>query len=184
VLLPLTAGQLLWINLITDGAPALALGLDRNPGVMTRRPRDPKAPLLDRRSLRFVVLSGSVKALVAGVILVLMPGLLGVELDVARSATFVFLAAGQLLFAYPARHTDLHPPANGVVHLAVGASFVIQVAVLWMPWFQKAFETAPLPVPALAWVGASVVLSWAGAEAVSWLLWRRRLGHQPRPAGP
>ncbi|HCA56350.1 MAG TPA: HAD family hydrolase, partial [Blastocatellia bacterium] len=47
LLLPLTAVQLLWINIIADGPPALALGLDRDHGVMRQRPREPSEPLLD-----------------------------------------------------------------------------------------------------------------------------------------
>ena len=50
ILLPL-----LWVNIVTDGPPALALGLDKDPGVMRERPRDPRSPLLDRESLRFVL---------------------------------------------------------------------------------------------------------------------------------
>ena len=54
-MLPLTAAQILWINLITDGLPALALAFDRTPGVMQQPPRPADSPLLDRPSVRFVV---------------------------------------------------------------------------------------------------------------------------------
>ena len=69
LLLPLTAAQILWINLVTDGLPALALSLDRNPGVMSQRPRPASAPLFDRRSLRFVLFGGLGKGLLALAIL-------------------------------------------------------------------------------------------------------------------
>ena len=62
LLVPLTAAQLLWINVIADGPPALALGVDRNPGVMQRQPRAPSAPLLTRAGLRFIFVSGGIKA--------------------------------------------------------------------------------------------------------------------------
>ena len=73
ILLPLTAVQLLWVNIITDGPPALALGLDQDPGVMRERPRDPQAPLLDRESLRFILTTGCIKAAIGGALLVAMP---------------------------------------------------------------------------------------------------------------
>ena len=62
LLVPLTAAQLLWINVIADGPPALALGLDRNPGVMKRKPRSPSAPLLTRPGIRFILITGVLKA--------------------------------------------------------------------------------------------------------------------------
>src|SRR5687768_6452811 len=55
LMLPLTAVQILWINLMTDGTPALALAFDRTPGVMQQPPRTADSPLLDRPSVRFVV---------------------------------------------------------------------------------------------------------------------------------
>ena len=50
-MLPLTAAQILWINLLTDGLPALALAFDRTPGVMQQPPRPADSPLLDRPSV-------------------------------------------------------------------------------------------------------------------------------------
>lgn len=177
LVLPLTAAQLLWINLVTDGAPALALGLDRNPGVMQRLPRNPTAPLLDKLSLRFILMSGGVKALVAFAILGLLPTLLSQDLEVTRTSTFLFMAAGQLLFAYPARHTDLRPPTNPAVHIAVIGSFVVQLLVLSVPALMDAFDTVPLPLAALMWVGGSIIVAWLIAEVLSRVIWLRRGVH-------
>ena len=173
LLVPLTAVQLLWINLISDGAPALALGLDRNPGVMRRPPRDPRAPLLDPSSLRFIVLSGVSKALVAFAILGLLPRILDQPLAVTATANFLFMAAGQLLFAYPARHTELHPPHNLALHVAVAVSFVAQLPLFWIPALGSVFGTVPLPPVAWAWVAGSVALAWGLAQALNRFLWSK-----------
>jgi len=73
LMVPLTAAQILWINLLTDGLPALALAFDRTPGVMQQRPRPAESPLLDRGSVRFIVGVGTIKALLALGILGLLP---------------------------------------------------------------------------------------------------------------
>ena len=108
LLLPLTAVQLLWINIIADGPPALALGMDRNPGVMQQRPRNPQAPLLDPASLRFIVVTGVVKALMGGVLLVALPRY-GLGLNATRSAVFLYESIAQLVFAYPSRRVSVLP---------------------------------------------------------------------------
>jgi Ca2+-transporting ATPase len=74
-LLPLTAVQLLWINFVADGPPALAMALDRNPGVMERPPRPARARLLDAASLRFLVVSAAAKASVGLAIIAALPQL-------------------------------------------------------------------------------------------------------------
>jgi Ca2+-transporting ATPase len=171
ILLPLTAAQLLWINLLTDGAPALALGLDRNPGVMARLPRHPAAPLLDRASVVFIVGAGVIKAAVA---LALLGALwvMAESVDVARSATFAFLAVGQLFYTYPARRAERRPLPNRAVHLAVAGSFVLQILVLTVPGLRAAFDTAPLPALVVLLVAAGVVVSWLSAELVAKVAWR------------
>ena len=75
LVLPLTAAQILWINLMTDGLPALALAFDRTPGVMQQPPRPADSPLLDRSSVRFIMATGSMKAALALGILGLVPRL-------------------------------------------------------------------------------------------------------------
>jgi magnesium-transporting ATPase (P-type) len=79
-LLPLTAVQLLWINVVADGPPALALAFDRNPGVMARPPRPPGSKLLDAASLRLIAISAGAKAVGGIGLLAVMPWL-GHSLD-------------------------------------------------------------------------------------------------------
>ena len=101
-LLPLTAVQLLWINFVADGPPALAMALDRNPGVMDRPPRAPTAKLLDAASLRFVVISAAAKAVVGVAIIAALPQL-GSSLEETRTSLFLYESVLQLVFAYPSR---------------------------------------------------------------------------------
>ncbi|HEX9892660.1 MAG TPA: HAD-IC family P-type ATPase [Gemmatimonadales bacterium] len=171
-LLPLTAAQLLWINLVTDGAPALALALDRTPGVMQRPPRAVDAPLLDPSSLRFIVTTGSLKALVALALLGLLP-LAGTSLDVTRTTVFLFLAVGQLLFAYPARRTDVTPGPNRLLHFAVLAGVAAQLPILLVPALRAAFDVALGPLPLLPLVALAAVASWLAAEGAGRIVWRR-----------
>lgn len=173
LVLPLTAAQLLWINLVTDGAPALALGVDRNPGVMSRPPRDPKSRLLDRPSLHFVLASGTIKALVALSALALLPWLFRDSLEVTRTVVFLFLTAGQLMYTYPARHTYLRPKPNPFVHWAVAGSLVLQVGVATIPALMVTFHTVAIPLRNWFLVGAAVVAVYALAELTNRVIWGR-----------
>jgi Ca2+-transporting ATPase len=106
LMLPLTAAQILWINLLTDGLPAVALAFDRTPGVMQQKPRLAESPLLGRASIRFVVSVGTVKALLALGVLGPVPTF-GYSLEVTRGVAFHFMAVGQLFLTYPfATHVD------------------------------------------------------------------------------
>ena len=117
------------------------------------------------------MLSGTAKAIVAYAVLLVLPLALGESLPVTRTAAFLFLAAGQLLFTYPARQTDLRPAPNAMVHAAVVLGFLSQVAVVQLPALMRAFDTVALPASVWLVVAASIALSWGLAELASRVIW-------------
>jgi Ca2+-transporting ATPase len=171
LLLPLTAAQILWINLMTDGLPALALAFDRTPGVMQQPPRPAGAPLLDRPSIRFVVSAGGMKALIALGLLGLVPQL-GYGLDDARSVTFHFMAIGQLFLTYPSRHTWTRPLPNFYLHAAVLAGVAVQIGAAWLPFTSTLLGNARIPLELWGLVFGAALVSWGLAEVSSRIVWR------------
>lgn len=174
LLLPLTAAQILWINLMTDSLPALALAFDRTPGVMQRPPRPANSPLLDGPSVRFIVAAGSMKAVLALGVLALVPQL-GYSLDVARAAAFHFMAIGQLLLTYPSRQTSTRPRPNIYLHTAVIAGISVQFAAAWLPFSARLLGNARIPIEIWSLVFGAAFLSWGLAHALARFAWRRDL---------
>jgi Ca2+-transporting ATPase len=164
ILLPLTAVQLLWVNIVTDGPPALALGLDKDPGVMRERPRDPQAPLLDRESLRFVLTAGCMKAAIGGALLVTMP-LIGFSLLQTRTAIFLHATIGQLFYAYPARRINAPPQSNVALHLSVILGVGLQLLTVLVPSLRTLLGLEPLTLELLTLASAATLLTWGAAEA-------------------
>jgi Ca2+-transporting ATPase len=174
LLVPLTAAQILWINLMTDGLPALALAFDRTPGVMEQPPRPADAPLLDKPSLRFVAGVGSMKAALGLGLLGLVP-LLGYTTDVARAVTFHFMAIGQLLMTYPSRHTRTRPLPNPYLLAAVAAGIVIQLGAAWLPFTARLLGNAAIPPVLWGLVFGGAFVTWGLAEGVSRWVWRHQV---------
>ena len=179
LMLPLTAVQILWINLLTDGIPALALAFDRTPGVMRQPPRPASSPLLDRPSVRFVIGVGSMKAALALSVLGILP-LFGYSLDVTRAAAFHFMAVGQLLLVYPSRHTWMRPLSNPYLHTAVIAGVGIQLAAASLPFTADLLGDAAIPVELWGVVFGGALLAWGLAEGHSRFVWRQRSGEGAR----
>jgi|SRR5215468_9647815 len=166
ILLPLTAVQLLWVNIVTDGPPALALGLDKDPGVMRELPRDPKAPLLDRESLWFVLSTGCFKGAIGGVLLVATP-LIGFSVMQTRTAIFLHMTIGQLFYSYPARRINAPPQFNGTLHLAVILGVGLQLLTVLLPSLRTLLGLDPLTLEMLALVSTAVLMTWGAAEVYS-----------------
>ena len=166
LLLPLTAMQLLWINVITNGPPALALSLDRNHGLMRQRPRDPHAPLLDTASLRFVFIAGAFSALIGGLLLALLPRY-GYGKEASRTLLFLYATLSQLVMAYPARRILTVPRMNIALHLTVVLCFAVQVLTVFVPGLRLLLGLESPDTLGLAWVAGAVLLSWGVAETYS-----------------
>jgi Ca2+-transporting ATPase len=171
VALPLLATQLLWINLITDGAPALALGVDpADPGSMDAPPRSKTEGVITRRMWLGIATVGVVMA--AGTLLVLdasLPGGLveGVgDLRHAQTMAFTTLVMFQLFNVFNARSDETSAFtglfANGWLWAAVGLSLALHGAVVYVPFLQEAFSTSSLS-------GADWMRSVIVASAVVWV---------------
>src|SRR5690606_22918991 len=161
--LPLLPLQILWMNLVTDGLPALGLGLEpAEPDTMRRPPRRPDEPFfaggLHWRILYRGMLIGLTGLAAFAVALVL----LGTPLAEARTLAFTTLVFAQLLFTFQCRSEStpvwrLGLRTNPSLVGAVVVSGLMQVAVVHWPPLQKVFGTVPLPGYGWLLAGALVV---------------------------
>ncbi|MDO5698320.1 MAG: cation-translocating P-type ATPase [Dermatophilus congolensis] len=150
---PLLATQILWINLVTDTAPALAMGIDPEiDDVMARSPRDPKERIIDRRMWSGILSIGIVMGAITLLTMdIFLPGgfFEGTDsLEVARTAGFTTLVLAQLFNALNARSettSAFHSLfTNKWLWAALAFGVVAQLAVVELPLLQTAFGTASL----------------------------------------
>ena len=153
VVLPLLATQILWINLVTDSWPALAMGLDpATDDVMARRPRRLSDRVIDARMWSGVIQIGLVVAIVTLLTIDMhLPGGLiegNYDLATARTAGFTVLVLAHLLNAFSARSETTsafrHLFSNGWLWGAIALSLLLQIAVVNLKFFNVAFGTVPL----------------------------------------
>ena len=150
--LPLTAIQLLVLNLITDGAPALALGLEKGePDVMDRPPRRPDEPVINREMIWGIAIQAV--AICTAVLVAFRIGLHWFPDNPAHARTMAFatLSISELLRAYTARseHYNLWQIgtwANKYMQLGVAASLLIQLVIIYVPALDPIFDTTFLTV--------------------------------------
>ncbi len=163
---PLLATQLLWINLITDGLPALALGFDPpEPGVM-RKPPERRRSLLGWDSQLRLLVRGTIMA--AAVMAAFWIGIAaGYDWELTRTLGFTTLVLVQMAYLFALR---IHESgwrnglgSNYLIHGAVLISILLQALVVMSPVGNSIFHTVPMS-PA-AW-GIALILSLAGALTV------------------
>ncbi len=149
---PLTAIQLLWLNLLTDGAPALALGMEKgDPDIMEQPPRPVREPIINR-----FMLTGTIVQTITIATVVLAAYYIGLAWDtsspaLAQTMAFVTLSASELVRAYTARSERvslfrLGVFSNGYMQYAVLLSAVLLLGVVYIPVLQPVFNTVPLRV--------------------------------------
>ena len=153
VVLPLLATQILWINMVTDGPPALALGVDpSDPDVMNRPPRPRGEGVITRRMWIGIAFVGGIMA--TGTLFVLDWSLAGGliagagDITYAQTMAFTTLMLFQLFNVFNAR-SDEQSAFHGIFQnhwlwMAVGLSLALHVAVIYVPFLQQAFSTMGL----------------------------------------
>lgn len=147
---PLTAIQLLWLNLVTDGAPALALGTEKgDPDIMLQKPRPPKESIINQ----FMKL-GIVIQTIAIMSVSLAAYYIGSftdpkHIEFAETMAFVTLSCSELFRAYTAR-SEYYPLIkigffkNKWMNMAVLSSLILILAVVYIPFLNVVFNTKPL----------------------------------------
>ncbi|HTO02287.1 MAG TPA: HAD-IC family P-type ATPase, partial [Opitutus sp.] len=171
VVLPLLAMHILWINLVTDGAPALALGVDPTAAdVMKRPPRNRAEGVITRQMWQGIFFVGGIMAV--GTLLVLdgsLPnGLIegSGDLPYAQTMAFTTLMAFQIFNVFNARSDERSAFVglfhNGWLWGAIALSLGLHVAAINLPFMQRAFSTMPLS-------GTDWMICIAVASSVLWL---------------
>jgi Ca2+-transporting ATPase len=147
---PLTAIQLLWLNLLTDGAPALALATEKgDPDIMEQKPRPAKEPIINKPMWIGIVLQT-----IAITSVTLAAFFIGISSDTAHyefaeTMAFVTLSTSELLRAYTARSEYYSLLKIGVfsnkwMNLAFLSSMALIFLVVYVPFFNEIFNTLPL----------------------------------------
>lgn len=165
LVLPLTAAQILWINLITDGAPALALGVDSaSPDVMLRAPRRPNENIINREMLFDLLLVATTMAVGTLWIFFMGPG--NGSILHKRSMTFTVLILFQLFNSLNARSDRASafsdPFGNRLLLGCILLSIGLQVLLLNLPALQRIFGVVSLS-------GADWLLCVSVASSVLWI---------------
>ena len=148
---PLAAIQILWINLVTDALPAMALGVEpAEPDVMQRPPRPPDERVITLRRGVLIAVHGALNALATGVAFYAIYRGRGESLPAARTVAFTTLAFSQLLFSFGCRSFRYTLPQLGFFTNpwllgAIAVSAALQLLVVTVPFLQPIFQVTPVP---------------------------------------
>ena len=152
--LPLLPVHLLWLNLLTDAFPALALGVEpAEPGIMNQAPRPPQEPLLDRKMVSGIALQSI--ALTVAVLGVFAASLTDHNLETARTMAFATLVLAELLRAFTSRSENLTIFRLGLFTnptLLLGTSLSAGMFLLtFVPALKTIFHTTSITQPCGTW---------------------------------
>lgn len=184
--LPLGALQILWLNMITDILPALALALEPSaPGMMSRPPHDPKESLLPPRFLAMIGWQGVLLAAVTLLTFYIgmrMHGSADEGLKHSVTMTFMTLALVQVVHVFNARSQsrsafDARLFTNGWLWAAVALCVLLQLAAVYAPFLRVILHTVPLSATDWGVVVGCALLPLAVVEFVK--LIERRFAERP-----
>jgi Ca2+-transporting ATPase len=173
--LPLLPIQILWMNLVTDGFPALALAVDpKAPNLMRQPPRRPDDRLLDRSRLLSIGGEGLMLALIALGAFSASLFLWHQSVEQARTVAFTVMVIAQLVHAFNSRSDRLSIVQLGITTnrsliWAFLLSLAVQLAVLTIPAAAPIFKVASLPVEDWELMAFMGLFPLMAMEVVKWL---------------
>lgn len=146
---PLLAVQILWINLITDSLPALALGMDKpEPDLMKQKPRDPSEPIYHGMGLH--IMAAAIIAAIAS---------LGAfiwfyrnsTLEIARTVAFTIAVVFELFLSFNCKSPNKYAfssikilTENKTLLFSILGGFLLQLIIIYTPFLQPIFDTYPI----------------------------------------
>jgi Ca2+-transporting ATPase len=171
--LPLLPIHILWINLVTDTLPALALAFEpAEVDIMERAPRKRDTHLVDSELRKFIFIAGM--AVSIALFAVYFLGIArGTDLASLRSLMFTGTGLSALAFAYALRSLrapigSVKPLSNGWLITALLAAMLLQVLPLIIPHIMEAFELGALSMISAATIGVIILLGVLAAELIKW----------------
>ena len=183
---PLSAIQLLWLNLVTDGAPALALGMEGgDPDIMDQPPRPPKEPIINRLMRMGILVQTIAIATVTLSIYLLARSIYPGEQVLAETMAFTTLSFSELIRAFSSR-SERYPLikigilSNKWMVYAVGTSTILLLLVIYAPFLQPIFDTVSLTWEHWRVILPLIAIPGVVAEIMKWVLERK--SPEPVPA--
>ena len=177
--LPLLPIHILWMNLVTDGFPALALAVDpKAPDLMQQPPRKTEARLLESGRLWAIAGEGLLLAVIALSAFSLSLFIWQQPIDQARTVTFTVMVAAQLVHAFNCRSDrwslfHVGVTSNRALLWAVGVSVALQVGILTIPFMEPIFKVSPLPIEDWELMAAMALLPLVIVEVMKRVRWGR-----------
>ncbi len=170
--IPLTATQILWLNLVTDGIGDIALATERGHGdVLRERPLTKKAHILHWNVLPFIFINALVMVILS---LSAFYYYLPAGIEKARTAVFIIMAFTQLFNLYNMRALkrsvfEIGFFSNKYINMAVLVSFIIQIVIVDIPFFEQIFHFDPVSaIEFIVFIGSASLVLWIGEAYKFW----------------
>ena len=185
--IPLLPIHILWVNLVTDGLPGLALAAEpEERGIMRRPPRPPNESIFAHGIWQHIVWVGF---LIGALCIVTQAWALHSGSAHWQTMVFTVLTLAQMFHVLAIRSERESLFVQGITSNlpltgAVLLTFVLQLAVIYVPWFNPIFKTAPLTLDELAFCLAMSAVVFVGVEIEKWLIRRGWLYAAPANASP